>query len=309
MDCTLVGTGGMMPMPYRMLVSLAVRLNGKIYLFDAGEGVQINWKKARIGVSGLRLIAVTHLHADHCLGIPGILMLKAQMDDPEPLTIIGPPGTREFVMQFRKTLEFQVNYPIHFIEWPGDDSGVAYADERARILWEPLKHTRFCLGYRFEELDRPGRFDPSRAEALGVPKGPLWGRLQSGNPVTTPAGAEVRPDEVLGPSRRGRHVAYVVDTRPAPGIYSLCRDTDLTFIEGMFLDQDSAHAVAKGHLTVTEAARIAKESRAGRAILVHISPRYENSQLGRLEEEARTVFQSIKAGRDLDYFEVKLPEN
>jgi len=295
-------------MPYRMLVSLAVRLNGKVYLFDAGEGAQINWKRARVGVRGLKLIAVTHLHADHCLGIPGMLMLKAQMDDPEPLTIIGPPGTREFVTQCRKTLDFQVNYPIHYIEWPGDETGVAYSDNQARILWEPVQHTRFCLGYRIEELDRPGKFDPEAARALGIPMGPLWGKLQSGQNVIGPSGTAVRSDQVLGPPRRGRHVAYVVDTRPAPGVYRLCGDTDLAFIEGMFLSEHSEHADAKGHLTAAEAAGILRGSNAKRAVFVHISPRYENSELPRLEEEARPLFPTVRAGRDLDMFEVKLPE-
>ena len=131
-------------MPYRMLSSLAIRLNGQIYLFDAGEGTQINWKKVRLGVRGLKLIAVTHLHADHCLGIPGMVMLRAQMEDPAPLTILGPPGTGEFVAQFRRLLEFKVNFTINVIEWSSNSTGVAYRDDQAEILWEPLKHTRFA---------------------------------------------------------------------------------------------------------------------------------------------------------------------
>ena len=111
MDCILLGTGGMMPMPYRLLSSMALRLNGWIYLIDAGEGTQIGWKQARLGVRGIRLIAVTHLHADHCLGIPGLMMLKAQMENPGPLTVIGPPGIREFVEQNHRIMEFHVNYP------------------------------------------------------------------------------------------------------------------------------------------------------------------------------------------------------
>ncbi len=295
-------------MPYRMLASMALRLNGKIYLFDAGEGTQINWKRARIGVRGLKVIAVTHLHADHCLGIPGLLMLRAQMDDPEPLTIIGPPGTRRMIVQFRQLLEFLINYEIKFIEWPGDKSEVAYEDEQARILWAPVQHTRFCLGYRLEEKQRPGRFDPDAARALGIPMGPLWGKLQRGQPVTMPDGAVVHPDQVLGPARRGRHVAYVVDTRPAEGVYRLCENADLAFIEGMFLDEHSEHADEKGHLTVKEAAGIVKKAGASRAVLVHISPRYENSELAKLEEEAKKIFESMKAGRDLDMFAIEFPE-
>ncbi|MGA2027054.1 MAG: ribonuclease Z [Syntrophobacteraceae bacterium] len=308
MECVLIGTGGMMPMPYRMLSSLAVRLNGQIYLFDAGEGTQINWKRARLGVRGLKLIAVTHLHADHCLGIPGMIMLRAQMESPDPLTIIGPPGTREFVTQCRKTLEFKVNFPINITEWSPDNTGPAYRDGQAKILWQPVKHTRFCLGYRFEELDRPGKFNPARARALGVPMGPLWGKLQKGESVKTASAKIVQPSEVLGPARRGRHIAFVVDTRPAPGVYSLCKKADMAFLEGMFLTEHSEHADVKGHMTVAEAARIAGKSGAARAVLVHISPRYENSELGKLEEEARKEFQSIRIGRDLDIFEVSFPE-
>ncbi len=295
-------------MPQRMLTSMALRLNGQIYLFDAGEGTQINWKKVRLGVRGLKLIAVTHLHADHCLGIPGMIMLRAQMEDPSPLTILGPAGIREFVIQSQRTLEFQVNFPINIIEWPSDNSGLAYTDGQARILWQPVKHTRFCLGYRFEELDRPGEFNPARAQALGVPMGQLWGKLQKGENVRTPSGDIVRPSDVLGPVRRGRHIAFVVDTRPAPGVYSLCEKADLAFLEGMFLTEHSEHADAKGHMTVAEAAKIARKSGAARAVLVHISPRYDNSEIGRLENDAHKEFQSVKIGRDLDVFEVSFPE-
>jgi len=299
----------MMPMPYRMLSSMAVRLNGRIYLFDAGEGTQINWKRARLGVRGLKLIAVTHLHADHCLGIPGMIMLRAQMEDPDPLTILGPPGTREFVTQCQKTLEFKVNFPINITEWSSDNTGLAYRDGQAKILWQPVKHSRFCLGYRFEELDRPGKFNPARAQSLGVPMGPLWGKLQKGETVKTPSARTVQPCEVLGPARRGRHIAFVVDTRPAPGVYALCKKADLAFLEGMFLTEHSEHADVKGHMTVAEAAGIARKSGAARAVLVHISPRYENSELGKLEEEARKEFQSIRIGRDLDVFEVSFTED
>ncbi len=295
-------------MPYRMLSSLAIRLNGQIYLFDAGEGTQINWKRARLGVRGLKLIAVTHLHADHCLGIPGMIMLRAQMEDPAPLTILGPPGTREFITQSQKLLEFKVNFPINIIEWSSNNAGPAYRDDQAEILWQPVKHTRFCLGYRFEEADRPGKFNPARAKTLGVPMGPLWGKLQKGESVQTPSARTVQPSDVLGPARRGRHIAFVVDTRPTRGVYSLCKKADLAFLEGMFLSEHSNHADLKGHMTVVEAARIARKSGAARAILVHISPRYENSELGKLEEEARKEFSSLRIGKDLDVFEVSFPE-
>ncbi len=308
MECVLIGTGGMMPMPYRMLSSMAIRLNGQLYLFDAGEGTQINWKKARLGLRGLRLIAVTHLHADHCLGVPGMMMLKAQMEDPSPLTILGPPGTREFVTGTQKVLDFRLNFPVNFIEWSARSQTTAYRDEQVQILWQPLKHTRLCLGYRFEELDRPGKFSPEKAQALGVPMGPLWGRLQRGETVETPAQTSVSPSQVLGAPRRGRHIAFVVDTRPAPGAGLLCQNADLAFLEGMFLSEHAEHAAQKGHMTAVEAGTLARTCGVRRAVLIHISPRYENSALKELEEEARKQFQPLKTGRDLDIFEVNYPD-
>jgi ribonuclease Z len=304
LDCILLGAGGMMPMPNRLLTSLAVRLNGQVYLFDAGEGTQVAWKKAQLGLRGFKLIAASHLHADHCLGIPGLLMLRAQMDDPEPFTIIGPPGIRSFIRETQKALGFYLNYPLEFIEWSPTAGNLAYHDKWVRIFWHPLKHTQFCLGYRLEERERPGKFSSGRAVQLGIPKGPLWGNLQSGRDIVLDNGRVIRPDQVLGPARNGRHVAYVVDTRPAKAIYTLCRHVDIAFIEGMFLQEDAEHANTKGHLTVVEAARMAGRARVRRAVLVHLSPRYNDDHRLRLDEQAKEAFEKATIGRDLEIYSV-----
>lgn len=299
----------MMPMPGRYLASMAVRMDGRLYLFDAGEGTQLAWKTCRIGLRGLSVVAVTHLHADHCLGIPGLMMLKAQLDDPEPLTVMGPLGIREFILENHRILDFHLNYPLEFIEWSADaPDWKAYEDDRLRIFWEPLEHTRFCLGYRVEELERPGRFLPDTADGLGIPEGPLRGRLQRGESVTLPSGTVVAPRQVAGPPRRGRHLAYVVDTRPTSAIDRLCQGADLAFIEGMFLPEHAEQARAKGHLTVVEAARAARKAGARRAVLIHISPRYGEEDLDRLERAAREHFQDAVVGRDLQVYSVPLPD-
>lgn len=295
-----------MPMPHRLLTSLAVRLNGQIYLFDAGEGTQLGWKQVRLGLRGLKLLAVTHLHADHCLGIPGLMMLKAQMDDPGPLTVLGPPGIEQFIRQTQALLEFYTNYPVHFVEWSSDRAGLAYQDDQVRIHWQPLQHTRFCLGYRLEEMERAGKFSPDQARSLGIPQGPLWGKLQRGESISLESGREISPEQVMGPARRGRQIAYVVDTRTTKNIYRLCREVDIAFMEGMFLPEHSEHAEAKGHLTVTEAARIAGRAGVGRAVLIHISPRYDDAQLDQLEAAAKSRFEHVQIGRDFDSFEIPL---
>jgi ribonuclease Z len=309
MECILLGSGGMMPMPYRLLTSLAVRCNGRIYLFDAGEGTQLGLKKTKLGVRGLAVLAVSHLHADHCLGIPGIVMLRSQIQDPEPLTIVGPPGIKRFIRQTHDNLGFFLNFPISFIEWSPEIGEIAYQDDRVRIVWHPLEHTRFCLGYRLEELGRPGKFKPHQASSLGIPKGALWGRLQQGQAITLEDGREIKPEQVLGEPRPGRHVAYIVDTRPAKAIYRLCQDAHIAFVEGMFLPEDGEHAEAKGHLTVVDGARIATRAGVRRVVLIHISPRYNADEVHLLAAAAKSRFPGAEIGEDFKVYQVPFPED
>jgi ribonuclease Z len=304
MECVLLGSGGMMPMPYRFLTSLVIRLQGQLYLFDGGEGCQINLKRAKLGIKPLRVVAVSHLHGDHCLGVPGLLMMRAQAGEPGPLTILGPPGIERFVSQLRELLGFFINYPIRFVEWHEASSEVAYEDELVRIVWAPLKHSTLCLGYRLEERPRPGKFRPEAARVLGIPNGPLWGKLQQGEEVTFNDGVTVSPNQVLGPPRPGRHICYAVDTQPIQSLYRLCQDVDMAFLDGMFSPEDHSEAEAKGHMTVDDAARIALRAGARRAVLVHISPRYTEEDAEKLAEAAAERFPLAEMGGDLKWYTV-----
>lgn len=304
MECVLLGSGGMMPMPYRFLTSLAVRTQGHIYLFDAGEGAQIALKKVKLGIKGLRVLAVSHLHGDHCLGVPGLLMMRAQVPDPGPLAILGPPGIERFVSQLHDLLGFFINYPLRFVEWDEEAPETAYEDEWVRIIWAPLKHTTLCLGYRLEEHPRPGKFREAAAKTLGVPAGPLWGRLQKGQTVALEDGTRIGPGQVLGPSRKGRHVCYAVDTRPSKKLYRLCGDADIAFLDGMFHPDQGEEAEAKGHMTVDDAARVAARAGARRAILVHISPRYDDRDMEALATAVAQRYPQAEMGRDLQFYAV-----
>lgn len=295
-------------MPYRSLASVAVRLEGQLYLFDAGEGCQINLKKTKLGIKPLRVLAVSHLHGDHCLGVPGLLMMRAQVPDPGPLTLLGPPGIQRFVEGLREVLGFYVNYPISFCEWNEGSSEVAYEDEQVRILWGPLKHTTLCLGYRLEEHPRPGKFNPARAKMLGIPSGPLWGLLQRGETVKLENGVTVSPNEVLGPPRPGRRVCYAVDTQPNKTLYRLCQDVDLAFLDGMFLPEHQEEADAKGHMSVDDAARVASRAGVLHAVLIHISPRYTEEDMERFVEAARKRFERVEIGADLQSFTIPYRE-
>ena len=295
-------------MSYRALASVAVRLEGQIYLFDAGEGCQVNLKKTKLGIKPLRVLAVSHLHGDHCLGVPGLLMMRAQVTDPGPLTILGPPGIQRFVEGLREVLAFYVNYSILFCEWKEESPEVAYQDEHVRILWGPLKHTTLCLGYRLEEHPRPGKFNPSKAKTLSIPSGPLWGMLQQGHTVKLADGMNVSPDQVLGPPRPGRKICYAVDTQPNKTLYRLCQNVDLAFLDGMFLPEHQEEADAKGHMTVDDAARVASRAGALRAVLIHISPRYTEEDMERFVEAARQRFERVEMGADLQSFTIPYRE-
>jgi ribonuclease Z len=314
MDCVLVGTGGMMPLPDRYLNSLFVRVDGVGYLFDCGEATQVAMKAWRTGFRSIAMLAVTHLHGDHVLGIPGVLMCRTHAEATEPLTILGPTGIRRFVENTMADLRYRVGFPLQFVEIDVDDLVAAkspvevYRDERCRVLGLPLAHGTPCLGYRIEEHPRPGKFNPARALESGVPEGPLWGKLQQGVDVTASDGRSVEPSEVLGPARRGRVCVLATDTIPTKNVYRLADGADLAFLEGMFLERDFDKSDDKAHMTVAKAARIGREKGALRTVLVHLSPRYSREDLPALEAEARAENPTAEIGRDGAHYEVPLPD-
>jgi ribonuclease Z len=315
MECVLLGTGGMMPMPGRPLTSVAVRTGGAVYLLDCGEGAQVPYKSTHCGVRPLRMVAISHLHADHCLGLPGLLMLRSQMETPEPLMLVGPVGLRRFVQNVIRDLACRITFEIRYTEIdpaapvpPKGPGSVVYRDDLISLWYLPLHHSVFCAGYRIEEHERPGRFALEAARALGIPSGPLYGKLQAGEAVTLDDGRVITPEQVLGPSRRGRHVAFATDTAPCKNLYRVLEQADIAFVEGMFLPEHEEEAKAKRHLTVVDAARIAGRAEAREAILVHLSPRYEPGQVSRVEQVARGVNERCRPGRDHERFEIALPD-
>ena len=309
MDCILLGIGATMPLFERPLSAAAVRLNGLVYFFDGGEGVQMSCKRVHLGFRAISVIAVTHLHADHCLGIPGILMMRARSDDPGPVTILGPPGIKRFILDVKRDLAFYTNYDIQFVEWDEDQpaGAVAYEDEQVTIRWGLMQHTTRCLGYMLEEHDRPGKFNEGRAVQLGIPKGPLWGKLQRGESIVLANDVTVTPDQVLGERRRGRRFAYITDTLANKNLYKLLSGVDLALIEGMFLSPEAETAKERMHLTAREAGRLCERAGVGRAVMIHVSPRYTRDMLPELEAEARAHFPSAEMGRPGSIYTVPFP--
>jgi len=300
LEAFILGTGGMMPLPGRFLTSVLLRREGELFLFDCGEGTQVALRSLNLRWKKITAVFVSHTHADHITGLPGILMLSSQVDRNEPLYIVGPPKIREFVELSRKVLDMYINYDIvvREIEDPGLP-GQVFSGEGFGVVSFPLRHSKPCVGYAFTEDPRSGVFHPDRAAELGVPRGPLWSRLQGGETVTTPDGRAVRPDEVLGPSRRGRKFSYITDTAYVETAADHVRDSDLFICEGMFSRDLEDSAREKKHLTAAQAAVIARDAGGvGRMGLIHYSPRYTERDLRQLLREAREIFPQTFLSRD-----------
>ncbi|HQG40392.1 MAG TPA: ribonuclease Z, partial [Spirochaetales bacterium] len=250
----------------------------------------LRWKK-------INAIFISHTHADHVTGLPGLLMLSSQVDRDEPLYIYGPPKIAEYVEENRRVLDMYINYEIIVKEIR--EQGICYEEEDFSIRAFYVHHTKPCVGYVLEEKKRPGEFNPEKALALKVPRGPLWSALQSGNAVTASDGTTVYPDQVLGPERSGRKFSFVTDTLYMPEIAPEVANSDLFVCEGMFEHALLDTAVEKKHMTALQAAMIAQAAGGiKKLLLIHYSPRYADKNLSVLLDEARSVFPNTELSKD-----------
>lgn len=297
LEAFILGCGGMMPLPHRHLTSMLLRREGDLFLFDAGEGTQVSLRRLNLRWKKINAIFISHTHADHVTGLPGLLMLSSQVDRDEPLYIYGPPRIAEYVESSRKVLDMYINYEIVVKEIQAP--AVCYEGEGFRIRAFPLRHTKTCYGYTLEEDKRPGAFHPEIAVERGVPRGPLWSKLQAGQTVQSADGVDVRPEDVLGPPRSGRKVSYITDTLYFPEVAPEVSGSDLLVCEGMFEKELLASAVEKKHMAAFQAATIARDAGAVKKLaLIHYSPRYTDHDLKVLLDEARQIFPDTVLSRD-----------
>ena len=296
MEAFILGSGGMMPLPYRHLTSVLLRRDGELFLFDGGEGTQVSLRRLNLKWKKINAIFVSHTHADHVTGLPGILMLSAQVERSEPLYIYGPPKIAEYIETSRKVLDMYINYPIVVQEITAPC--VVHSGDGYYVRAFPLEHTKTCVGYTLEELDRPGEFNPEKARALNVPCGPLWSQLQNGLCVESADGKTITPEQVLGQKRSGRKFSFVTDTLYRPSIAREVMGSDLLICEGMFEDELIAQAREKKHMTASQAATIARDSHSKRMYMIHYSPRYTDRDLQRLLEQAQRIFPAAELSRD-----------
>jgi ribonuclease Z len=300
---TFLGTSAAQPTVRRNLSGLAVRHGRELLLFDCGEGTQRQMIAFGTGFD-VGAIFFTHFHADHWVGAIGFLRTLSMGGRERPLDLYGPRPARRLLetVLFAGADPFGYQVRIHEIE-----PGAEVRREGARVTAFPVEHRIAAVGWLVAEDERPGRFHPERAAALGVPEGPLWGELQRGRPVAVDS-RTIHPSEVVEPPRRGRRVAISGDTRPCAATVEAARNADLLVHEATFGDAEEARAVETGHSTAREAARVAREAGARRLALTHLSSRYDQDPSPLLEQAAAEYQGELLVAHDGMAVEIPLPD-
>jgi len=290
------GTGGSVPSARRGLPAILVRLGGDRILFDCGEGTQRQLTRS-IGLVDMECVFITHLHADHWLGLPGMLKSFALRDREQPLTVYGPRGISE-LMSAMRIVYGRLPYDFKVVEL---EPAETVQREGYLIAAVPVSHrVPAAFGYAIVEHPRPGHLDAKLAAQLGVKPGPDFGRLQRGETVDG-----VSPEQVMGPEREGRKIVLSGDTEPCDALKIAAHQADLLVHEATFAEEDADRARETAHSTARQAAELARDAEVRTLALTHISTRYGG---GQLRDEARAVFAETEAPRDFDTIEVPFPE-
>ena len=291
LDVCLLGSGGMMPLPYRFLTALMTRFNGSSLLIDCGEGTQVAIKEKGWSFKPIDVICFTHYHGDHISGLPGLLLTMGNADRTEPLTLIGPKGLERVVGSLR-VIAPELPFPIIYKEIEGPEQTFEMNGYRLKAF--RVNHNVLCYGYTLE-IDRAGKFDVGRAKAQDIPQR-YWSRLQGGETIETD-GRVLTPDMVLGPPRKGIKLTYTTDTRPTDSIRRNAEGSDLFICEGMYGEKEKAAKAAEyKHMTFYEAAELARETQVVEMWLTHYSPSLTRPE--QYMDEVKKIFPAAKAGKD-----------
>lgn len=295
-----LGTGSGKPVPSRNVSSVALFRDGETFMFDCGEGTQVQLARSPLRPGALSGVLLTHFHGDHVNGLPGFLGTLGLNQREESLPVVAPRGLRKWLRALRDTNILGTNYRLELTEV--SEEGVVLSGDGYRIEAHALDHRVDCYGYAFIEDARPGRFDLDAARALGVPPGPMFGKLQRGEAVTLDDGAVVEPGQVLGAARPGLKIAYCCDTRPCDGAVALARDADVLIHESTYPAGQERIAHKRGHSTSGDAARAALAGGARKLVLTHFSQKHPG--VADFLPGAREIFEDVVAARDLMELEV-----
>lgn len=294
LSLVLLGTSASRPTIERNVSSIALVREGETMLIDCGEGTQR--QMMRYGVSfSLSDIFFTHFHADHVIGVIGLMRTMALQGRTEELRLWGPKGAGRHLKRAEQFGVDRLTFPVLITEL---DHLEKVSRKEYSIVPFAVEHGPGpAMGYALAEDDRKGRFDPDRAREIGIPEGPLWGRIHRGEPVTLADGRVIQPSELVGPPRAGRTVVVTGDTRPCDNTVDAARDADLLVHEATFGDEEAERAVETGHSTAREAAIVARRAGCRRLLLSHFSARYSRDA-GELEAQARSEFDGVTIGKD-----------
>src|SRR6058998_2249130 len=301
LDVVFLGTAGSMPTAQRAPAALLVRRGGDKLLVDCAEGTQRQLLRSSVGLLELEEVFVTHFHADHVLGLPGMFKTFSLRGRELPLRVYGPRGLVDLLGSLKRVVG-KLPYDLQLVEVePGD----VLERDGYRLATFGVAHGVSALGWSLIEETRPGRFDVEAAAALGVPSGPERGALQRGEHVTLPDGRTVKPDAVLGPPRPGRKLVITGDTAPTDGIVEAAWGADVLVTEATFADEERSRAEETNHQTATQAAEVAQRANVGLLALTHLSNRYFGPEIA---EEARAIFAETVVPRDFDVVDVPYAE-
>ena len=295
-----------MPTRSRNVSSVALRLpqRAEIWLFDCGEGTQHQLLRSDLKISQLRRIFITHMHGDHIFGLMGLLASYGLAGHPSRVDLYGPRDLEGYMRACQRYSQTHLSYPveIHSVQ-----PGIVYEDDAFSVSCDLLKHRVPAFGYRIVEKDRPGRFKVEKARELGIPSGPIYGKLKRGEDITLPDGRKICGADLCGPTEIGRKVVYCTDTIYCEGAVTLAQDADVLIHEATFSHQDAELAFQRLHSTSTMAAQVALNAQVKQLLITHFSPRYAPGNdivLDDLLQESRAIFPKTKMASDFFTYEV-----
>lgn len=303
MKLVFLGTGASNPTKRRNLSSVALKFHGEWLLFDCAEGTQRQMLYTNVSYMKLNHIFITHFHADHILGLPGLIATMAIHERENDLHIYGPKGVKKIVSSLVKVAGEKMTFNIKYHEVPAH-GGEILKEENFTVRSVPLKHNTKCFGYVFMENNKEGKFMRKKAEELGIPVGPLYSKLANGKTVKV-KGKTFKPEDVMDYSkgRKGRKISYIVDTMPDSKYFKAIENSDLLIHDSSFADNLKERARETLHSTSKQAAEVAKKTNAKKLILTHVSPRYKNDK--ELLADAKKVFKNTEIAGDFLIIEVK----
>lgn len=299
MQLVFLGTSSGAPTVWRCLSSVVLVRGGELLLFDAGEGMQRNFIRAGLGMNRKMKIFITHMHADHCVGLLGLLQTMDLQGREKHVDIYGEPRVEEFLRENMRIINFRLTFDITVRKI--EKEGVIVRERDYQVSCCEALHSVPSLAYCLEEFERPGLFNVTEAKRLGIPEGNLYSKLQHGEDITY-QGRLIRANQIVGPLRKGRKIGISGDTRPTDKLSRFFRECDVLVFESTYSQDKLEKAIQNGHSTAAEAATVAKKSKVDKLILTHFSARYNDTS--QLVSEARQIHHNVEAAEDLKVFKI-----